>query len=134
MPAMWPTCLTRRKRPSSSKRLRPPRQPINNSSTKGEQNGKENKMKPTQSKPSIVFCHGIWADGSCFNKVIPTLQAEGYEVIAAQYGLDSQVADVAATKRTLGRASSPAILVGHSYGGAVITAAGTDDRVVGLVY
>jgi pimeloyl-ACP methyl ester carboxylesterase len=91
-------------------------------------------MKPTQTKPSIVFCHGIWADGSCFNKVIPTLQADGYEVIATQYGLDSQAADVAATKRTLGRVSSPAILVGHSYGGAVITAAGIDDRVVGLVY
>jgi pimeloyl-ACP methyl ester carboxylesterase len=91
-------------------------------------------MKPTQSKPSIVFCHGIWADGSCFNKLIPTLQAEGHEVIAVQYGLDSQAADVAATKRTLGRVSSPAILVGHSYGGAVITAAGTDDRVAGLVW
>src|SRR5258708_14348632 len=91
-------------------------------------------MKPTQTKPSIVFCHGIWADGSCFNKLIPTLQAEGHQVIAVQYGLDSQAADVAATKRTLGRVSSPAILVGHSYGGAVITAAGTDDRVVGLVY
>jgi pimeloyl-ACP methyl ester carboxylesterase len=85
-------------------------------------------------KPSIVFCHGIWADGSCFSKLIPTLQAEGHEVIAVQYGLDSQAADVGATKRTLGRVSSPAILVGHSYGGAVITAAGTDDRVVGLVY
>jgi hypothetical protein len=36
-------------------------------------------MKPTQTKPAIVFCHGIWADGSCFNKVIPGLQAEGYE-------------------------------------------------------
>jgi pimeloyl-ACP methyl ester carboxylesterase len=80
-------------------------------------------MKPTQTKPSIVFCHGIWADGSCFSKVIPALQAEGHLVIAAQYGLDSQAADVAATKRTLGRVSSPAILVGHSYGGAVITAA-----------
>src|SRR5712664_2050170 len=91
-------------------------------------------MKTTQTKPSIVFCHGIWADGSCFNKLIPTLQAEGHQVIAVQYGLDSQAADVAATKRTLGRLSSPAILVGHSYGGAVITAAGTDDRVVGLVY
>ena len=91
-------------------------------------------MKPTQTKPSIVFCHGIWADGSCFNKVIPTLQAEGHEVMAVQYGLDSQVADVAVTKRTLQRVSSPAILVGHSYGGAVITAAGTDDRVFGLVY
>jgi pimeloyl-ACP methyl ester carboxylesterase len=81
-----------------------------------------------------VFCHGIWADGSCFSKVIPTLQAEGHEVMAAQYGLDTLAGDVAAVKRTLGRIGSPAILVGHSYGGAVITAAGTDDRVAGLVY
>jgi pimeloyl-ACP methyl ester carboxylesterase len=87
-----------------------------------------------QTKPSIVFCHGIWADGSCFSKVIPTLQAEGHEVMAAQYGLDTLAGDVATVKRTLGRVSSPAILVGHSYGGAVITAAGTDDRVAGLVY
>jgi len=95
---------------------------------------KENKMKSTESKPSIVFCHGIWADGSCFNKVIPTFQAEGHEVIAAQYGLDTLAGDVATVKRTLGRVSSPAILVGHSYGGSVIAAAGTDDRVAGLVY
>ena len=87
-----------------------------------------------QTKSSIVFCHGIWADGSCFNKVIPTLQAEGYQVMAAQYGLDTLAGDVAAVKRTLGRVSSPAILVGHSYGGTVITAAGTDERVAGLVY
>jgi pimeloyl-ACP methyl ester carboxylesterase len=85
-------------------------------------------------KPSIVFCHGIWADGSCFSKVITPLQADGYEVIACQYGLDSAQADVDTVIRTLGRVSSPSILVGHSYGGAVITAAGTDDRVVGLVY
>src|SRR5580658_7821007 len=91
-------------------------------------------MKPTQTKPSIVFCHGIWADGSCFNKVIPTLQAEGHQVIAAQYGLDTLAGDVATVRRTLGRVSSPAILVGHSYGGSVITAAGTDDRAAGLVY
>src|SRR6202163_18018 len=88
----------------------------------------------TQTKPSIVFCHGIWADGSCFNKVIPTLQADGHQVIAVQYGLDSLASDVAAVKRTLGRVSSPAILVGHSYGGSVITSAGIDDRVIGLVY
>src|SRR5947209_11641062 len=80
-------------------------------------------------KPSIVFCHGIWADGSSFSKVIPPLQAEGYEVIAAQYGLDTPEGDVATVKRTLGRVGSPAILVGHSYGGTLITAAGTDDRV-----
>jgi len=85
-------------------------------------------------RPSIVFCHGIWADGSCFNKLIPTLQAEGYQTIAAQYGLDSPEADVATVLGALGRVSSPAILVGHSYGGSVITAAGTDDRVAGLVY
>jgi hypothetical protein len=48
-----------------------------------------------QNKPSIVFCHGIWADGSCFSKVIPPLQAEGYHVIAAQYGLDTPEEDVA---------------------------------------
>src|SRR5215468_7504457 len=91
-------------------------------------------MKSTQTKPSIVFCHGLWADGSCFSKVIPTLEADGHQVIAAQYGLDSLASDVATVKRTLGRVSSPAILVGHSYGGSVITAAGTDDRVAGLVY
>jgi pimeloyl-ACP methyl ester carboxylesterase len=85
-------------------------------------------------KPSLVFCHGILADGSCFNKVMPTFQAEGHEVISAQYGLDSNEADVAATRAYLGQVSSPAILIGHSYGGAVITAAGIDDRVVGLVY
>jgi len=85
-------------------------------------------------KKSIVFCHGIWADGSCFNKMIPALQAEGHEVMAAQYGLNTPEDDVAAVKATLGRVKSPAILVGHSYGGSVITAAGTDDRVVGLVF
>jgi pimeloyl-ACP methyl ester carboxylesterase len=88
----------------------------------------------TQTKPSIVFVHGLWADGSCFSKLIPTLQAEGHEVIAAQYGLDALASDVAAVKHTLGRVSSPALLVGHSYGGTVITAAGADDRVAGLVY
>jgi pimeloyl-ACP methyl ester carboxylesterase len=87
-----------------------------------------------QTKPSIVFCHGIWADGSSFSKVIPPLQKEGYEVMAAQYGLDTPEGDVATVKRTLARVSSPTILVGHSYGGSVITAAGTDERVAGLVY
>ena len=84
-------------------------------------------------KPSIVFAHGLWADGSCFSKLIPTLQAEGHEVIAAQNGLDSLKGDVAAVHKALGRVSSPAILVGHSYGGTIITAAGTDERVAGLV-
>ena len=52
-------------------------------------------------KPTIVFCHGIWADGSCFSKAIPALQADGHEVIAVQYGLDSFEEDLATVKRTL---------------------------------
>jgi pimeloyl-ACP methyl ester carboxylesterase len=89
---------------------------------------------PNQTKPSIVFAHGLWADGSCFSKVIPALQAEGYEVMAAQHGLNSLESDVAAVKNCLARVGNPAILVGHSYGGTLITHAGTDPRVAGLVY
>jgi len=88
----------------------------------------------TQAKPSIVFCHGLWADGSCFSKLIGPLQAEGYECMAAQYGLNSTAEDVTAAKATINRVSGPVILVGHSYGGTVITGAGTHDRVAGLVY
>ena len=87
-----------------------------------------------QSKPSIVFAHGLWADGSCFSKVIPTLQADGHEVICSQHGLDSLKGDVQCVTRCFGRVSSPVILVGHSYGGTLITHAGTDDRVAALVY
>src|SRR5713101_642757 len=65
--------------------------------------------KSSQTKPSIVFCHGLWADGSCFSKVIPTLQAEGHEVIAAQYGLDTTADDVATVSRTLGRVNIAAL-------------------------
>ena len=90
--------------------------------------------KSAGNKPGIVFCHGLWADGSCFSKLMVPLQAEGYECIAAQYGLNSTSEDVALTKATIGRVSRPVILVGHSYGGSVITGAGTDDRVAGLVY
>jgi pimeloyl-ACP methyl ester carboxylesterase len=88
----------------------------------------------TQIKPSVVFAHGLWADGSCFGKVIPALQADGHEVIAVQNSLDTLKGDVDAVIRALGRVRSPVILVGHSYGGTVITAAGNDPRVAGLVY
>jgi pimeloyl-ACP methyl ester carboxylesterase len=59
-----------------------------------------------QSKPSIVFVHGIWADGSSFAKLIPALQAEGHEVIAAQYGLDKLASDVTSVKSALARVGS----------------------------
>src|SRR5262252_2919375 len=87
-----------------------------------------------KTKPGIVFAHGLWADGSCFTKLIVPLQAEGYECIASQHGLNTTAEDVAVTKATIGRVSSPVILVSHSYGGSVITGAGADDRVAGLVY
>jgi pimeloyl-ACP methyl ester carboxylesterase len=85
-------------------------------------------------KTGIVFAHGLWADGSCFQKLIPTLQAEGHEVICSQHGLDSLKGDVDCVTRCIGRVSGPVVLVGHSYGGTLITHAGTDDRVAALVY
>jgi pimeloyl-ACP methyl ester carboxylesterase len=85
-------------------------------------------------KPSIVFAHGLWADGSCYAKVMSLLRADGYEVISTQNQLNSVEDDAAAVRTALGRVGSPAVLVGHSYGGTVITAAGTDDRVAALVY
>src|SRR5258705_3433209 len=85
-------------------------------------------------KPSIVFAHGLWADCSCFQKLISTLQADGHEVICSQHGLDSLKGDVECVTRCFGRVSGPVILVGHSYGGTLITHAGTDNRVAGLVY
>src|SRR5262249_32681793 len=87
-----------------------------------------------KTKKSIVFCHGLWADGSCFSKLIVPLLAEGYECIASQHGLNSTEEDVAVAKATIGRGSSPVILVGHSYGGSVISVAGTDEQGGGLVY
>src|SRR5262245_64749641 len=61
----------------------------------------------TMTKPSIVFAHGLWADGSCFSKLIPTLQTEGHDVMASQHGLDSLASDVAAVKACLARVPSP---------------------------
>jgi pimeloyl-ACP methyl ester carboxylesterase len=89
---------------------------------------------PKRTKPGIVFAHGLWADGSCFQKLIPTLQADGHEVICSQHGLDSLKGDVECVTRCFGRVSGPVVLVGHSYGGTLITHAGTDDRVAALVY
>lgn len=90
-------------------------------------------MSPTK-KPSIVFAHGLWADGSCFQKLIPTLQEEGHEVICSQHGLNSLQSDVECVTRCFGRVNRPVVLVGHSYGGTLITHAGVDDRVAALVY
>jgi pimeloyl-ACP methyl ester carboxylesterase len=100
----------------------------------GRESSREERTMSPQAKPSVVFAHGLWADGSCYSKVIPALQADGHQVITVQNSLDTLEGDVAAVGRALGRVPGPAILVGHSYGGTVITAAGADDRVAGLVY
>ena len=83
---------------------------------------------------NIVLVHGAFADGSSWSRVIPILQAKGYNVTAVQNPLTSLADDVAATQRALARQNGPVILVGHSWGGVVITEAGMDPKVVGLVY
>ncbi len=83
---------------------------------------------------NIVLVHGFWTDASSYNPLISTLLAEGYEVIAVQNPLTSLADDVAATKRALARFEGQCILVGHSWGGMVITEVGNDERVSGLVY
>ena len=83
---------------------------------------------------NIVLVHGAWADGSSWAKIVPLLQAKGFHVVAVQNPLTSLADDTAATKRALALLDGPALLVGHSYGGAVITEAGDDPKVAGLVY
>jgi len=85
-------------------------------------------------KLTIVFVHGLWADGSCWSKVIDPLVDKGYKVISVQNPTTSLEDDVAATKRALDRADGDVVLVGHSWGGSVITEAGADPRVKALVY
>ena len=87
-----------------------------------------------QGAKNIVLVHGAWADGSCWSKVIALLEAKGFHVVAVQNPLTSLADDVAATKRIIALQDGPVILVGHSYAGVVITEAGNDPKVVGLVY
>ena len=89
---------------------------------------------PAPTVKNVVLVHGAFADGSSWAKVISILQAKGYNVTAVQNPLTSLADDVAATKRALARQDGPVILVGHSWAGVVITEAGLDPKVVGLVY
>jgi len=86
-------------------------------------------------RPSIVLVHGAWADGSSWSSVIERLQADGYRVTAPQFPLTSLAADVARLRQVLDSQECPTVVAGHSYGGQIITALGTDaPNVVGLVY
>ncbi|HBL7049174.1 alpha/beta fold hydrolase [Enterobacter cloacae] len=87
-----------------------------------------------QSETSVVLVHGAFADGSSWNKVISLLQKRHTEVIAVQLPLTSLKDDVAATRRAIARAHGDVVLVGHSWGGTVISEAGNDARVKSLVY
>ena len=86
-------------------------------------------------QPNIVLVHGAWADGSCWSAVIERLQASGYNVTAPQFPESSLAADVARLRQVLDRQDGPVIVAGHSYGGQIMTALGTDaPNVAGLVY
>ena len=90
--------------------------------------------KSMQSVKNIVLVHGAWADGSSWSKLIPLLEAKGFHVVAVQHPLTSIADDVAATNRIINAQDGPVLLVGHSYGGAIITEAGMNPKVSGLVY
>ena len=91
--------------------------------------------KQTQQRMNIVLVHGAWADGSSWSGVIERLQANGYNVSAPQFPMSQLSADVARLRQVLARQNGPTIVVGHSYGGQIITALGTDaPNVVALVY
>src|SRR5262245_35023256 len=83
---------------------------------------------------NIVLVHGAWADGSGWQRVHDILSSRGYDVSVVQNPLTSLADDVAAVDRVLARQDGPTLLVGHSYGGVVITEAGDADNVAGLLY
>src|SRR5580765_3115031 len=89
---------------------------------------------PFKPVKNVVLVHGAFSDGSSWAKVIPLLEAKGLHVTAVQNPLTSFADDVAATRRALALQNGPVILVGHSWAGVVITEAGMETNVVGLVY
>jgi pimeloyl-ACP methyl ester carboxylesterase len=90
--------------------------------------------QPTAGVKTVLLIHGAWADGSSWSKLIPLLEARGLHVVAVQIPLTSFADDVSATQRAIALEDGPVLLVGHSYGGAVITEAGNNPKVAGLVY
>jgi pimeloyl-ACP methyl ester carboxylesterase len=92
------------------------------------------KKSATSVVQNIVLVHGAFADGSSWLKVTPLLQELGYHVVAVQNPMTSLADEVAFTKRIIALQDGPVVLVGHSWGGAVITQAGDDPKVGGLVY
>lgn len=99
------------------------------------QEGLNEGIPDMNARPNIILIHGAWADGSCWSGVIERLQADGYHVTAPQFPLTALADDVARLRQVLDLQDGPSIVVGHSYGGQVMTALGADaSNVVGLVY
>ena len=103
-------------------------------SAQQEISGSQEQERSVRGIKNIVLVHGAWADGSSWSKVIPLLEARGFHVVAVQNHLATFEDDIATTKRAIAVQDGPVLLVGHSYGGAVITQAGNDPKVAGLVY
>jgi len=98
-------------------------------------NQKQKGVAEMSDRPNIILVHGAWADGSCWGSVIERLQAEGFQVRAPQFPMSSLADDVARLRQVLEFQDGPTVVVGHSYGGQIITALGSDaPNVVGLVY
>jgi pimeloyl-ACP methyl ester carboxylesterase len=95
---------------------------------------KEDAMVSSSAVKNVVLVHGAFADGSSWSKVIPLLQDMGYHAVAVQNPMTSLADEVAFTKRIIALQDGPVILVGHSWGGAVVTQAGDDPKVAALVY
>src|SRR5271170_3643293 len=86
------------------------------------------------SRPIIVLVHGAFANAGCWAKLIPLLRAKGFSVVASNCPLSSLADDVEAVRQTIKMQDGPVLLVGHSWGGAIITEAGNESNVCGLVY
>jgi pimeloyl-ACP methyl ester carboxylesterase len=96
---------------------------------------KSARIEHMSDRPNIVLVHGAWADGSCWSAVIESLQADGYAVTAPQFPETSLADDVARLRQVLARQDGATVVVGHSYGGQIVTALGEDaPNVVALVY
>src|SRR5579863_6872387 len=161
MPATWPICLTRRKRPSSSKRLLPPHtstkrdrslrckydaRPARNkgglvrrrSTSKNQlirvDLYRKGEMVMSQHIKNVVLVHGAFADGSGWKRVADILKHDGYKVSVVQHPETSYADDQKYTKAAIDAMGGPVVLVGHRYGGSVITEAGNHPNVAALVY
>src|SRR5271156_2197165 len=126
---MSPICRIRRKRPSSSKRRPPRRTPTSPSGSLSQR-----RIVMKQQIKNVVLVHGAFADGSGWEPVAGILKRDGYKVSVAQPPETSYADDQKFTKATIDAMDGPVVLVGHSYGGSIITEAGNHPKVAALVY